>query len=257
MAFQTDYRGAEARLRAEIAACTRILVGEGVMDYSGHVSARLPDGNTFLIQPMATPRGELRPDDMIEVGIDGLPRGFGQTAVPPAELFIHSEIYRGRPELQAIAHCHPENAILFTLAAGVTLVPVRNHASRWAAGIPVHPDPGHINSAELGAALAGTLRDCFAMLIRAHGIVVVAESVPALLADTIHFEENARAQLAASQLGPVVPLSADDMVAFLSRFDRVRHAEKLWSYYTDKAKAAGLLPEAWADGGTVELASAS
>lgn len=256
MAYQTDFRAAEARLRAEIAACTRILVGEGVIDYSGHVSARLPDGDTFLIQPMATARGELRPQDMIEIGLDGRPRGFGQAATPPAEVFIHSEIFRARPELQAIVHCHAENAILFTLAAGAALVPVRNHASRWAAGIPVHDDPGHINSAELGFALARTLGDCFALLIRAHGLVVAAESVPALLADTIHFEENARAQLAASQLGPVVPLTAEDMVAFLSRFDRTRHADKLWSYYLDKARAAGLLPEAWEGEAEAELASA-
>ena len=99
MAFHLDYRVAEARLRIEIASCTRILVAEGGMDYSGHVSARLPDGDTFLIQPMATPRGELRPEDLIEVGLDGRARGFGQGVTPPAELYIHSQIYRARRDV--------------------------------------------------------------------------------------------------------------------------------------------------------------
>ncbi len=257
MAFHPDYRLAEARLRDEIASATRILVAEGIMDYSGHVSARMSDGDTFLIQPMATPRGELRPKDALEAGLDGRPRGFRQGAAPPAEIFIHSEIYRARPEIRAILHCHPESAILFTLAQGARLVPVRNHASRWAAGIPVHADPGHINSAEFGAALARTLGDCFALLIRAHGVVLAAESVPALLADAVHFEENARAQLAASRLGPIDPLSREDVAAFLGRFDRAAHAEKLWAYYTGKTRAAGKLPAAWDVGEDGELAGAS
>ncbi len=246
MALHRDSRAVEARLRVEIASMTRILVAEGIMDYSGHVSARLPDGDFFLIQPMATPRGELRPEDALEAGLDGRPRRVGQGPAPPAEIFIHAEIYRARPELRAILHCHPESAILFTLAEGARLVPVRNHASRWAAGIPVHPDPGHIDTAARGAALARSLGDCFALLIRAHGVVLAAESVPALLSDAVHFEENARAQLAASQLGPVDPLSAQDMAGFLDRFDRTAHAAKLWAYYTGKARAAGKLPEAWA-----------
>ena len=237
---------AEARLRIEVAAATRLMNMEGIMDYSGHVSARLPDGATFLIQDLDMPRAEVAPDNLLIADFDGNKRHGPDGLFPPAEIAIHGEILRARPDVGAVVHVHPEIAIVFTLADGPTLAPVRNHAARWADGIPMHPDPGHINTAELGRALAATLGDCQAALIRAHGIVVVAESVPALLVDAVHFVENAEAFYQAALLGPVLPLTGEEMERFTGRFRRGRHVAKLWRYYLGRAAAAGVVPPQWA-----------
>ena len=235
----------ERRLRAQVAACTRLLHSDGILDYSGHVSARLPDRQGFLIQSIDTPRGDVAPEDLLVVDgtgrrIDG-PPGFQ----PPAEVQIHCAILRARSDVGAIVHFHPPVATLFTLVEGSPLRPVKNHAARWASGIPVHPDPGHVDSPDRGASLAATLGPHHGALIRAHGAVVVAESVPALLVDAVHFEENARALHQALQIGPVAPLTDREMADFLERFDRQRHVEKLWRYYRARGASEGLIPAQW------------
>lgn len=238
---------AEARLRAEVSAATRMLNLEGIMDYSGHVSARLPGGDTFLVQDLDMPRGNVAPDNLLVADMDGNKVSGPDRLYPPAEVYIHSEILRARPDVNAVVHVHPETAILFTLADGPALVPVRNHASRWADGIPEHPDPGHINTPELGKELAATLDSHNAALIRAHGIVLTAESVPAMFIDTIHFVENCEALYKAAQLGPIKPLTEAEMEAFTTRFRRNRHIRKLWDYYCGRAIREDAIPAYWAE----------
>jgi L-ribulose-5-phosphate 4-epimerase len=227
-------------LRWEVATASRMLVDAGILGYSGHLSARSGDGDQLIIQPVDDARAQLRPHRLLVVTLAGeVLDGDGR---PPSELPIHTEIYRSRPDVSAVAHFHHDPTTVFSIVSGHPLVPVKNHASRWATGVPVHPDPSHICTREQGRALAATLGDGYAALLRAHGEVVVAESVPALFADVIHLVENAAALAQAIALGPVVPLSADECASFASTFDRKRHARKLWTYYTAVAAAAGRLP---------------
>ena len=236
----------EQRLREEVAATTLLLNDLGILGYSGHVSARLPDGQSFLIQSFDESRAALRPDDLLTCGMDGKMRAGPAGMKPPSEVFIHSEIMRARPDVNAVAHFHHDIATVFTLVAGAQLVPIKNHAVRWATGIPVHPDPSHVSSPKLGRAVADGLGAHQAMLIRAHGQVVVAEDVRALLIDCVHFVENAEAMYRAGTLGRVLPLKPDEIAAFLADFDRARHVKKLWKYYVGRGRAGGLLPQSWA-----------
>lgn len=235
------------RLRAEVAACTRIMNMDGLIDYSGHVSARLPDGSGILIQSYDDSRAALGPDDLLVCDMDGNLVDGPDGKAPPREVYIHTEIMKARPDVNAVGHFHPDIATMFTLVEDQPLVPVKNHAARWADGIPVHPDPGHINSVETGKALAATLGSHHAALIRAHGVAVAAESVPALLVDSVHFEENAETLYRAAALGAVRPLSAEEMDAFMSRFNRTTHIAKLWKYYTGRGIDAGAVPREWLD----------
>ena len=229
-------------LRRDLAAATRMLVDAGIVGYSGHLSARA-GGDRLLIQPVDDVRAQLRPDRLLVVTLGGdVVDGDGQ---PPSELSIHTEIYRARPDVEAVAHFHHDPTTVFTLVDGCPVVPVKNHASRWAAGVPVHPDPSHIATAEQGRALAATLGHGYAALLRAHGEVVVAEDVRTLFADVVHFVENALVLASALALGPVTPLSAAECARFNATFHRARHARKLWRYYTTVAAAAGRLPAGW------------
>ena len=234
-------------LRIQIAACTRIMNMDGLIDYSGHVSARLQDDGGLLIQSFDDSRAALDPDRLLVCDMDGKKMSGPEDAVPPREVYIHTEIMKVRPDIHAIGHFHPEMAPMFTLVEGRPLVPVKNHAARWANGIPVHPDPGHLNSPEMGKALASTLGDCHAALIRAHGVIVTAESIPALLVDSAHFEENAEALFRAAALGPVTGLSAAEMQSFLDRFNRQAHVKKLMKYYAGRAVEARVMPADWVE----------
>jgi L-ribulose-5-phosphate 4-epimerase len=234
-----------AQLRAQIAAATRLLVREDILDYSGHISARDPlRPDALYIQKGMSPRATLGPQDILHVRFDGVVSD--EAGKPPVELPIHSEIYRARPDVMAIIHSHMERAICFTLMKNVALVPVRARAVRWQSGIPTDPDPSHIKLTSQGQALAATLGPHHAALMRAHGLVLVAESVPALLVDAVHFDENARALLSVLQAGcEPMPLTPAEMEQINRHEMRPFHVKKLWAYYLERGREAGLIPSDW------------
>ncbi|MDB5570896.1 MAG: ribulose-5-phosphate 4-epimerase-like epimerase or aldolase [Hyphomicrobiales bacterium] len=238
--------GAEDQLRQEVAACTLLLNDEGLMGYSGHVSARLPGGDTFLVQPIDVSRAGLSPDDLLVCDFDGKVLRGRQGMRPPAEVFLHGEILRARPDVNSVAHFHHDLTNVFTLVEGASLTPIKNHAIRWRSGIPVHPDPSHVSDSGLGRAVADTLGPHHALQIRAHGQVVVAESVRAVLIDSVHFVENAVTMYHAAALGRVLPLTDADMDAFARAFKRAPHISKLWTYYVGRGRAKGFIPADWA-----------
>jgi L-ribulose-5-phosphate 4-epimerase len=236
----------ERRLRELVAACTRLLNDLGILGYSGHISARLPGRDAFLVQSFDRSRAEVAPDDLLACDLDGSVLAGPAGLRPPAEVYLHSEVLRARSDVHAVAHFHHDTSTVFTLVDGVALRPVKNHAARWASGIPIHPDPGHISDPQRGGAAARSLGPHHAMLIRAHGQVVTAESVPAVFVDCVHFVENAEAAYRAAALGAVIPLSAAEIADFLRDFDRTRHIAKLWAYYAGRGRRSGRLPDAWA-----------
>ena len=143
----------ERILRDEVAASTLILNDLGILGYSGHVSARLAGRESFLIQSFDQSRAALGPDDLLISDFTGRTLAGPAGLKPPSEVFLHCEILRARPDVQAVAHFHHDIATLFTLVAGVRLAPIKNHAVRWASGIPVHADPSHVSSPALGRAV--------------------------------------------------------------------------------------------------------
>lgn len=233
----------EQRLRAQVAACTLILNDLELLGYSGHVSARLPEGDRLLVQPFELSRSEVQPSDLLIADMDG--RLISGSMKLPSEIFIHTEILKARPDVNAVAHFHHDRTTVFTLVEGAELLPIKNHAIRWASGIPVHDDPSHVNTQARGKALANTLGPHHATLIRAHGQVVTAEDLPSLLIDCVHFVENAEAMYDAAMLGKVRPLTASEIAIFEDDLKRDRHVKKLWKYYAGRARAKNLFPADW------------
>src|SRR3954471_13058532 len=79
----------------DVAATTRLLEAEGILDYSGHVAARIPGrDDAFLIQIGSTSRQEVGPANILVVDYDcKVLEGGGQ---PPSETVIHSQILKAR-----------------------------------------------------------------------------------------------------------------------------------------------------------------
>src|SRR5215470_7014396 len=104
----------------DLVAANRILDREGVLDGFGHVSARHGgDRARFLLARSMAP-GLVTANDIMEYDLDGNaidPRG----RVLYVERFIHSEIYKAHPEVEAIVHSHSPSIIPF----GATAVPLR------------------------------------------------------------------------------------------------------------------------------------
>jgi L-ribulose-5-phosphate 4-epimerase len=234
-----------APLRAQLAACTRLLHREKILNYSGHISVRLPDRDAFLIQSFSESRAQVSPDSLVVCDMDANvlegPPGYK----PPIEVFIHSEILRARPDTQAVVHTHSELAAAFTMVEGVDLALMKSHAVRWKTGVPTHMDPSHIKTKKQGQELARTVGENNAALLRAHGGVLLAESVPALMIDAVHFEENAKAHIQATAIGKLKPLTPAELDLLTARSNRADHVDKLWSYYVEAGLEEGLIPTDW------------
>jgi ribulose-5-phosphate 4-epimerase/fuculose-1-phosphate aldolase len=228
------------QLREDLVTCTRLLVFSGVLDYSGHVSARISGTDHVLIQPRDMSRAALTPDDLLVVDLDG--EVVEGDVPPPAETAIHTGVYRARPNVGMVCHGHPTLSTSFSMV-DTPLVPMRHFAYKHPNGLPVHPDPTHIRSREQGDAVAKTLGDADACLLRSHGTVLVARRFDVLFMDCLDLEENAKTLLAATQAGgKLLPLTAEEVVIVGESYDRGGHRPgKVWEHYVHLGKAAGVL----------------
>ena len=207
---------ADRAVLEDLAAASRILVDQGVFDAAGHVSMRHP-GNPkhFLMSRSLAPQlvtaGDIMEFDLDCVAIDPKGRnGF-------IERFLHGEIYKKRADVMAIAHSHSASVIPF----GLTNTPMRamyHNAAFLAGGVPVFDIRKTFGASDIvistsakGAALAEVLADKPVALLRAHGMVAVAESLPVAVFRAIFTEVSARVQLQATALGgPIAALDPDE-----------------------------------------------
>jgi ribulose-5-phosphate 4-epimerase/fuculose-1-phosphate aldolase len=228
----------EQTLREQIATCTRLLVMADIMDYSGHVSARIPGTDRVLIQPRDSSRATLDPEDILVVDLDGkLLAGDGPA---PAETALHVQVYQARSDVSAVCHGHPPMSTLFTMS-DQPYVAVRNYAYRFR-NMPVHDDPTHIRTAEQGRAVAETLGAGRACLLRGHGTAVASGSIEELFMDCLEMEENAKGVIQAANLGtlrPITDAESDALKISYGLQDTRRY--KIWDHYVEKGKLAGIL----------------
>lgn len=206
-----------------------MLEAAGIIDHSGHCSVRR-NGRSFYINSGASVRGALTVDDIVAVDLEGsLVEG---TAKPPLEFHIHSEIYRGRADVNAVMHTHPRWSTLLTIA-GVEYKPV--YAQGVLLGdIPVMDSPLSVNTKQMGERLAATLGRGRAALLKAHGAVIVGADVVEAFALAAYLEENAYRQYMAMQVGDPYVFSEDERQACLKNLWSPDLFRKAWDYYHSK-----------------------
>src|SRR4029078_1562709 len=133
----------------------------------------------------------------------------------PQEVFIHTELYRARPDLNAAIHIHPANVVAFTIA-GKTLLPIIGAFNPPALrlitdGLPVYDSSVLINSPERGRQLAALMHTHRACLMRGHGITTAGATVEEATLVAIQLNELAELQLKGDTVGGGTPISADEL----------------------------------------------
>jgi ribulose-5-phosphate 4-epimerase/fuculose-1-phosphate aldolase len=198
--------GVDAGLIEDIVIGSRILADFGVLDGFGHVSARHPTNpNHFLMSRSLAP-ALVTADDIMEFDLDGnAVDARGRSLF--LERFIHSEIYKARPDVMAVVHSHSPSVIPFSVSQ-VPLRPMYHNPSFLAAGVPVwdiRKDFGEtdmlVRDPALGKSLAQTLGDKPVVLMRGHGDVAVGPSVKMAVFRAYYTDVNARLQAQAISLG--------------------------------------------------------
>jgi ribulose-5-phosphate 4-epimerase/fuculose-1-phosphate aldolase len=220
--------------REDLVIANHILAKYGVVDGFGHVSIRDEQNpDRFIIARSMAP-ALVTIDDLLELDLDGNP------VAPDAprvylERFIHSEIYRRRPDVMAVVHNHSPAVIPFGVT-GVALRPIYHMSGFLGAGVPVFDircDAGDtdmlIRTPALGCAHAGCLGAGAATLMRGHGATVVGTSLPQVVYRAIYMEMNARLQSDAMRLGEVTYLTEGEArLAAATNDGQVQRPWELW-----------------------------
>jgi ribulose-5-phosphate 4-epimerase/fuculose-1-phosphate aldolase len=186
----------------DLVAANRILAEHGVIDAYGHVSMRsASDPNRYLLSRSIAPE-LVTQGDIIEYDLDSNPIDpRGRESV--RERFIHGEIYKARPDVNAVVHNHSPSVVPFSVTA-VPLRPLFHMAAFVGEGVPNFEirdaQKGTdllVKTPYLGQALAKTLGKSPAALMRGHGSVTVGETLPRAVGRSIYLEQSARMQLQA------------------------------------------------------------
>jgi L-fuculose-phosphate aldolase len=183
----------------------RILVAEGLDDFTrGHISARLPgDPARFYMKPHSVGFDEITMQNILTIGLDGaVIAGVGRRH---SEVFIHSEIYKARPDVQSVIHSHPVHAT----ALSVTGRPIRAFSqpgAMFCGALDTYDASMRlIRTPEMGAAVAKALGQNRAVLLRSHGVVAVGRSIEEATIVTLMLENAATIQLIAEAAGDTLP----------------------------------------------------
>jgi ribulose-5-phosphate 4-epimerase/fuculose-1-phosphate aldolase len=220
----------------ELVDANHILFDQGVVDGFGHVSMRHPvRPHHFLLARSMAP-ALVTAKDVLEFDPDGAPTEAGGPAVY-LERFIHSEIYRTRPDVVSVVHSHSPAVVPFSVVSGTTLRPICHMCGFLGAATPVFEirdvaGPGSdllIRDSRLGAALAQSLGQSAAVLMRGHGSTVVGGTVRQAVFRAVYTEVGARLQSEAMRLGPVTYLTEEEGEATARTNDaQIDRAWLLW-----------------------------
>jgi L-ribulose-5-phosphate 4-epimerase len=226
-------------LKEELALACRMCANEALFDFSGHISARHPERpELLLIHPHPTPRHEVRAEDVIVIDQAGVV--IEGREKPPTELFIHTQLYRARPDVQSVLHAHSRMATVLSIA-GVEVVPVTNNALFLGGeAIPVYTNPRLVRTARQGDELADALGQQPACVMRHHGSTVVGPRIMDAFIGAVFLEENALRQHLALQVGTPIPFTAEERHDMVGKTMGEPQLRKIWDYYVARARRAGL-----------------
>lgn len=223
----------------DLVAANRILAEHGVIDAYGHVSLRSPDDPKRFFLARAIAPETVQREDILEYDLDAQAlEARGRDSV--SERFIHSEIYRARPDVMSVVHNHSPSVIPFSVT-GVKLRALFHMASFIGAGLPNFEirkvKKGSdllVRDARLGAALARTLGKNPAALMRGHGSAVTGENLQRAVGRSIYMELSARMQMQAMLLSKSITfLDAAEVKASAP----VQDYKRAWPLWRAKALA--------------------
>jgi L-fuculose-phosphate aldolase len=197
-------RMGEHELRREMVRVGRIMWERGyVAATDGNLSARL-GADRLLVTGSGVSKGFLRDEDLVVIRMDGEPvsayRGRRQQA--SSEISMHLEVYRQRPDVEAVVHAHPPVATAFSIA-GVSLARcVIPEVIVTLGAIPTaaYAMPGTL---EVPASIREAIQEYDAIILAHHGSLTAGHSLWEAYLRLEKVEHTAEITLAAQQLGQV------------------------------------------------------
>jgi ribulose-5-phosphate 4-epimerase/fuculose-1-phosphate aldolase len=224
-------------LRRDVALANRIVHAAGLVSAFGHVSARIPESNTFVFPTRASP-ALADAQRLLVLDVDGAQlEGTGE---PNTEFWIHARIYAARPDVMAVAHVHSRACVALG-QIGQPLKVLHNSGGVFADGVPIFERVGLIRSRELGDAVAATLGPRRAMFLRGHGANVAEADVRRVAVVACFLEEAADLQLralaaAGGRAEALQALTPEELARLRQQIDASGPMNRAWEYYVALAE---------------------
>jgi len=198
----------EEQLRAEIVDVGRRMYARGyVASNDGNISARLDDAR-LITTPTAVSKGYMTPDMMVVVDYDGNQLSGERKA--SSELKMHIEIYRNRPDVNAVVHAHPPLATGFAVAGIPLTRAVLAEVITTLGSVPI-AEYATPSTAELPEAVRKYIKAHDGMLLANHGAVTCGVTVTAAYHKMETIEHFAKISLVARLLGREHLISRDEV----------------------------------------------
>jgi len=218
-------------LRRDVALANRIIERAGLSNAFGHVSARIPGTDTFLLPTRRSP-GLADEHALLLIDIEGtVHSGNGS---PNSELWIHARAYAARGDLGAVVHAHPAACVCLTQIGERHRI-VHNQGGAFVDGVADFDEIGLIRTREQGDRLAATLGAKVAVMMRGHGITTAAGDVRTATIAACFLEESAALQLsmlaAAGGDSTRIRTFSHDEAMRLSDQLSPGIVERAWEYY--------------------------
>ncbi len=240
-----------ATIKEEICSIGRRVCDKGFAAANeGNISYRISE-NEILCTPSLQSKGLLSPCDICTVDMQGNQIAGGKKRT--SEILLHLEIYRNRPDVKSVVHCHPPHATAFAITGEPVPVCLLPEPDIFLGEVPIAPysRPGTQEFAETVAPFAGSTNT---VILANHGTVTYDVSLERAFWWTDILDAYCRILILSRQIGPVKYLSREEGRELLDLrlewgFDDKRHDlegdVREFLAFRDKWDASGLKQSAF------------
>ena len=190
----------EYKLKEQICEIGRRIYAKGFAAANdGNITIRLND-KEVLCTPTMVSKGFMKPEDICKVDYEG--KQLAGTRKRTSEVLLHLAVYKTRPDVNAVVHCHPPHATAFAVAQEPIPKCVLPEVEVFLGEVPmaVYETPGTTRFAET---IVPYLRDCNTIILANHGTVTFGPDLEKAYWNSEIIDAYCRILILARQLGRV------------------------------------------------------
>ncbi|PIE54064.1 MAG: fuculose phosphate aldolase [Dethiosulfovibrio peptidovorans] len=202
--------------REEIVRYGMKLLEEGLTTGTGgNLSVFHRASGIVALSPSGIPYRETQPEDVVLMTSEG---DFVDRAhrIPTSEWELHLTLYRKRPDISAVVHCHSDYATAVS-CLGVDLPAVNYMVAVVGDKVPLTPF-GVYGTRDLAEKVADNIGGYDGALMANHGQVALGQTLKAAFTVALNVEYVARLYILAKSVGEPSLLSRDDIKRTRERF---------------------------------------
>lgn len=165
----------------------------------GNITVRVGE-NEVLCTPTMHSKGFLKPEDIATVDMTG--KQIAGDKKRSSEALLHIEIYKNRPDLKSVVHCHPPHATAFAIAHEAIPQCVLPEVEVFLGDVPItkYETPG---GQEFANTIIPFVKKTNIIILANHGTVSYGESVERAYWWTEILDAYCRMLMLAKSLGPI------------------------------------------------------